>query len=884
MKRSVRLSLRVRLLALVLLALLPAFALILCNAVKNNERAITEVRNTALRLTRLAAQNHEQLIDDAHDLLTLLSRFSLVLRNPSSCENFLTDISTRHPRFAAFILVDPAGMVTCSVRPEYAGINYSDRGWFKEAIRSRKFTASGYLIGRVSAKPSVVFAAPLFNTAGAVQAVVGVATQVKWLNRFDEQLQLPAGSTFTIFDRDGTILVRQPDAEKWIGKTYPQVNLVRTILAQGHEGTIEAAGFDGVHRLYAFKPLGARHHVPSWYLAIGIPKKAVYGPIRAALAQNLVFMAVAAAFVLATAWWGSWALILRPMHALVQASIKVGRGDLSTRTGIEHHQDEIGQLAGAFDRMTESLQARESDRRKAEQTRAQLAAIVESSSDAIVSRTLEGTVTSWNKGAEILFGYSAEEMIGNSIGLLLPPGELERVAHNFEKLSRGEWIGSYETARLQKGGKPIEVSVTASPIVDADGQVIGASSITRNISERKRAEREIKALHEINLAITSTLDLQSVLKILLEKIEVFLPYAAGHIRLLNKTTGKLDAVACCNMDETAWRENTQGSPRSIHRSIMQSGRSLAIRNLQTDERILRPEFYREQGLVSYLGIPLIVKDEANGVLSLLTKQEHEFTEHEIRFAEALAKQAAIAIYNSQLYEESKKLTAELAASGERIRALATGLLYARDEEARRIASVLHDESGQLLAMIHISLDQLARGLSDVDRERVQKIKTFLDEMEQRLRDLSHELHPPMLDPLGLLPSLESLGSQITQRAGMQISIDVQLNERLLPALELAIYRVVQEAFNNVVRHAQAKTIRVRVLEDEELIQCAIQDDGIGFDPRSVAAPGRGPKAYGLGLPGMRERVEALGGTFQILSAPGTGTKLFFSIPRTRKHG
>jgi two-component system sensor kinase len=282
-------------------------------------------------------------------------------------------------------------------------------------------------------------------------------------------------------------------------------------------------------------------------------------------------------------------------------------------------------------------------------------------------------------------------------------------------------------------------------------------------------------------------------------------------------------------------------------------------------------------------MPLIVKEEAIGVLSLLTKERHSFTLREIRFAETLAKQASIAIYNSQLYEESKKLTDELAGSEEQIHVLATGLIHARDEEAKRIAHALHDESGQLLAMVYIALDEMAKGLSAADKDRVRTIKGLLDDVEKRLRDLSHELHPTMLDHLGLIPSVEYLAKQISKRTGIQIKVAAGLNERLSPLLELSLFRAVQEAFNNVVRHAQAKTVEVRIMQDEELIQCAIQDDGAGFNP--IAAWQRQKqKGQGLGLAGMRERIEGIGGIFQILSAPGEGTKLFISVSREKCRG
>jgi len=313
-------------------------------------------------------------------------------------------------------------------------------------------------------------------------------------------------------------------------------------------------------------------------------------------------------------------------------------------------------------------------------------------------------------------------------------------------------------------------------------------------------------------------------------------------------------------------------------TLLTSKCSLAIRDLQADEQNARREFYRQHGWVSYLGVPLIVNDEAIGVLSLFTKSLREFSKREILFAETLAKQASIAIFNSRLYEETKRLSDQLTVSETESRRLANGLIRARDEEAKRIAHTLHDESGQLLALVYIALDELSARLAEPDKNQVREIKRLLDNVEDRWRDLSHELHPSMLDHLGLTPTTEYLTAQIAKRTGLQINLSDYLKGRLPAMLELTLFRVVQEGLNNVIRHARASTVDIRITQQEDWIQCAIQDDGIGFDSAAIAQRHQ-INGAGLGLVGMRERIEAIGGSLEILSTPGEGTKLFISVRR-----
>jgi signal transduction histidine kinase len=406
----------------------------------------------------------------------------------------------------------------------------------------------------------------------------------------------------------------------------------------------------------------------------------------------------------------------------------------------------------------------------------------------------------------------------------------------------------------------------------SDGTVVG---IGADITERKRTAKQIKALHQINLAITSTLDLPIILQFLLQKIDILMPYAAAHIRLINPSTGALESLACRNIDETKWSNGTSTNYDFLTATIIASKRPLIVPNMQTDGRIKRRDFYCERGLVSYLGLPLMFNDGVIGILTVFTENEHEFTMDELDFMKALAEQASIAIHNSQVYEQSQKLAQDLLANQRQIRTLLAGLINARDEEAERIARVLHDESGQLLAAVYIMLDELAKGVPAA-QERVQKAKRLLDRIEERLRDLSHELHPTILNNLGFPAALDYLAAQMSQRSEIRITTECATNGYLSAPLDLNLYRVIQEALNNAIRHSKASHVRIRVFEDELLIQCSIEDDGIGFDPTALSRQAGNP---GLGLAGIRERVQSLNGNFEIFSAPGAGTKLFMTFPQ-----
>jgi signal transduction histidine kinase len=196
-----------------------------------------------------------------------------------------------------------------------------------------------------------------------------------------------------------------------------------------------------------------------------------------------------------------------------------------------------------------------------------------------------------------------------------------------------------------------------------------------------------------------------------------------------------------------------------------------------------------------------------------------------------------------------------------------------EREIHRMAHTVHDEAGQLLVGAQLAIAELGREVPEAG-EGLRSIRKILDQVEDQLRRLSHELRPTMLDDLGLVPALRFLAEGVGRRSGLSIAVGSELAQRCPPKVEIALYRIAQEALNNVTRHAQAHQVEIALVPVGDGIECRIQDDGVGFDAQSMPA-GCGP---GLGLLGVRERLAALGGSLAIDSMPGRGTKLVLKIP------
>jgi len=198
-----------------------------------------------------------------------------------------------------------------------------------------------------------------------------------------------------------------------------------------------------------------------------------------------------------------------------------------------------------------------------------------------------------------------------------------------------------------------------------------------------------------------------------------------------------------------------------------------------------------------------------------------------------------------------------------------------EEEIKRIAYAVHDEAGQILVAVHLALSNVQRRSSPELHDDFQNVSLLLRQVESQLRQYSHELRPTILDDLGLVSAVRFLAGSVSKRAGLPIRVSAEFEGRIAPATEIAFYRILQEALTNAVKHSRASSVSIHffLIEKTSLV-CKVEDDGIGFDPSIVHKPGR----IGLGLLSMRERVNAVGGTFEITSSSGSGACLIFRVP------
>jgi len=478
-----------------------------------------------------------------------------------------------------------------------------------------------------------------------------------------------------------------------------------------------------------------------------------------------------------------------------------------------------------------------SRRRQAEEAQGRLAAIVASSDDAIISKDLNGIITSWNAGATRLFGYDPEQTIGRPITILIPPELEPEEATILRRLRLGERIEHFETVRVTKSGKRVDVSLTISPVRDSRGRVTGASKIARDITDRKRIE---DALRESRAQLTLALESSRTAMFDWDVVE-----------RRGAWNDQLATIYDFNPADTyitveEWVKLFH--PQDVERLTQEFGRAIKEQDkFQFEFRTIRPD-----GEIRWiLSHGRIVRD-AHGNAIRMIGTHTDITDRK------------------QMEEVS------------RVRELSGKLLHAQDAERRRIARELHDSAGQLVAALQMQLMPMRDDAEKSHPEFAAGLRQSLEliaQLSQELRTVSYLLHPPLLDELGLPSALRWYVEGFAERSKIDVQIEVPPDlGRLAPDMETTLFRIVQESLTNIHRHSGSSRARIHIQRSDDDISLEVRDYGKGMQGSHNNGSQR--LRSGVGIQGMQERVRQLNGRFEIRSNPD-GTSVIARLPVTK---
>src|ERR1700683_3036624 len=496
-----------------------------------------------------------------------------------------------------------------------------------------------------------------------------------------------------------------------------------------------------------------------------------------------------------------------------------------------------------------------------------LAAIVGSSDDAIVSKSLDGVITSWNKSGARMFGYTAREAIGQHITLIIPADRRNEETKILGQLKRGERVDHFETVRVRKDGTLLDVSLSISPVRDAAGGIVGAEKVAHDTTERKRAERALRESEERFRAIVETTP-ECVKLVAFDGTLLHMNppgLAMVGAESAEKVVGKnvYDLIAPHDRDKfRAFNERIcRGEKGSLEFDIVAlDGRP---HHMETHAAPLR----MADGSVVQLGITGDITER------VLVQEQLRRSEERLRtLADQLEKQV------HHRTQELELRNAEVLQQSEQLRELSNRLLQTQDDERRNIARELHDSAGQIIAALGMDLASMTQHArkNPVLGKALDDSQTLLQQLNKEIRTTSYLLHPPLLDENGLPEAIRWYLQGLMERSGLKVDLNIAEDFGRLPTeMELAMFRIIQECVTNIHRHSGSKTAALRLFRDADGVRLEVQDQGKGIPAEKL--DGIRAQRSGVGITGMRERVRHFNGAMQIQSTR-TGTKISLSLP------
>jgi PAS domain S-box-containing protein len=503
--------------------------------------------------------------------------------------------------------------------------------------------------------------------------------------------------------------------------------------------------------------------------------------------------------------------------------------------------------------------------------------LVENLPDAVVRYDPELRLLYVSPAVERVVGRTARELQGmSSRELGLAP---ERVAEQEAALRRVFATGlpeSFETAVAGAAGSQ-HFETRLVPEIDENGEVVSVLSLARDVTDRwlahdaeRRARDVAEALREATLALSRSFDRETVLTTLLDRLRPIVPFDRASVMLIEEAL-RVSVRAVFDGQSVVplapeMRAPFDANEHPIVRDILTQGTAKLIPDIRDLPDWSLPADRESEA--SWMGVPLFARGTVAGMFALSKREPAYFNEEHVRLAEAMSSQASVAVENAVLFEQMQ-------ASASRMQLLSRRLVEVQESERHRIARELHDEAGQALASLRYGLRLLERevGSGGDVTGRVADLVQRTDAVIDSLQRLSADLRPVSLDHLGLEAALRQYSRAAAAEFGLPVHFKASglTGKRLPPAVETALYRVVQEAMTNIVRHSRATQVDVLVELRDGRIALVVEDDGVGFEPDRVSRDGH------FGLLGMKERVEALGGSLTIESAPGKGATIVAEV-------
>ena len=767
-------SLRGRLIGLVLLALLPAFGVILFTDQRHRASIASQVQKSALGSARVIATEQRRIFENAHQLLITLARLPQIReQNSVACEKILAGLL--EPLYVDLGVFDSKGNLLCNA----SGSRAYKRRHLKNSFIHRVVETQDLSVGEVqrdasNGKTVIELGFPVSDSPGILRGIAFVVLDYSWIVRITAASHLPSEASFTLFDDRGRVFLRYPEEAKLVGTRLHTGISADAKVVQGVEGNIESLGVDRVARLFTYRQLDHRIAGNVYYAGIDIPARAAFSESERILRQNLLALSGLAALTVIAAWFGADLFVLRRVRDLMNATRELASGNLKARTGLPYGESELGHLSRTFDDLAQALEQRAADARVAEM-------------------------------------------------------------------------------KIQK------------------------------------QQLRQSAIHEISAAMTSSLDVGNVLRALLDGVATLFPSSYVTLSWVGEQSGMIETIGQSTRNGATDSQVGGHSERSLAKEVFRLKSPLLIPNLQLDSRASDLDSRRASGFVAYLGLPMIVNDEVLGVLSFYSTEVIDLRTEEEVFLTDITQQAAIALHNSRLYEQTKNQASALEKSN-RIKDEFLGVI---SHELRTPLNIIMNCSEALkMGVFGEITPEHEKGTEKIRTQAshlLSLINGILEITKIETGGASLNLEPVDLNVLST--ELESDYAMVSKEKNLAVSWHVPANLPSVMCDRMKLRQVIINLVNNAIKFTDQGSVDIffRSVADEPFFEVSVADTGIGmaeeflphiFDKfRQIDnSTTRNYSGTGLGLYLVKGFLDLVGGTISVKSKVGEGTIFTARIP------
>jgi len=432
-------------------------------------------------------------------------------------------------------------------------------------------------------------------------------------------------------------------------------------------------------------------------------------------------------------------------------------------------------------------------------------------------------------------------------------------------------------------GSETYLKITAYPLRDSHGDIKAVIELRRDVTAARELESqllrrydELLALSRVSAALSGLRDLDAILRVALDNVLNIMNGTIGGILLLDEQTQTLSYHVHQGLSTRYVNEVRLRLGEGVAGRVAQSGKSILLEDMSADPRVANPDLVSTEGLKAFISVPLRAKDKVLGVINVASRMPRSFTTNDMHLLHSIGDQLGVAVEQARLYTRLRN-------ARERYRQLTRQTLVAQEEERRRIARELHDETSQALSGLALQLQALVDTAEMSDNQDagfiagLKKVQSLIVEVHGEINRLIADLRPALLDTLGLVPAVRQYAEASLHPLGINVSVETKGVDRRLPLeIEAGLYRWTQGAIGNIAQHSKAKNAAIVLEYQDDEVLLRISDDGQGFDVSKITdieESGRG-----RGVFGMKERVGLLGGTCSIESQLGQGTTVRARVP------